>query len=137
MRRRRSRRDYSAIASRRLASTVAPFRVSPIRPSLWDGRFFSFEPVRSARLKSGLVATARLGDLRVRRWTRAGKIWSPFLDRQTKSRLVFDQAKSVNVCVRRQKRKEVLHALGRVGRGGTSRKVRYRRGPESSISCRS
>lgn len=48
--------------------------------------------------------------------------------------LQFEAPQKVLVCVRRKRRKEVLHALKKVGRGGSSRR-RRRRGPHSQISC--
>lgn len=48
-------------------------------------------------------------------------------------RLSFKQAKHVLVCVRRQDRKEVLHALGKVGKGSSRQR---RRNEFSNIRCK-
>lgn len=64
------------------------------------------------------------------------------LPRQTRGRSnydlrghMFSQPDLVSVCVRRQRRREVLHAFNRTGRGG-ARARRYRRNYYSDISCR-
>lgn len=49
------------------------------------------------------------------------------------SRIGFRQPDRVLICVRRQQRKEVLHALHVAGRSGLRRP---RRGPYSNVSCR-
>lgn len=41
------------------------------------------------------------------------------------ARIGFERPKRVLVCVRRQQRREVLHALGKAGRGGFSLKPRW------------
>lgn len=135
MSRRRSRREVSTFTSRpRLASTLSPLRVSPVRPSLLDGRFFSFEPVRSARLVSGVTAGVRLVDRKRSRGSMAGRF--PLFSSGTKAVLGFKSPRRVDLCIRRKERREVLHALGRVGRGGTRRGRRYRRNYQSDITCR-
>lgn len=53
--------------------------------------------------------------------------------RQTKAILAFDMPDKVAVCVRRNRRKEVLHALGKAGSGGMRKP---RRNATSAISCR-
>lgn len=50
------------------------------------------------------------------------------------SGLAFQAPREVLVCVRRQQRREVLHALGRAGRSGPQR--RPRRNLNSNISCK-
>lgn len=50
------------------------------------------------------------------------------------ARIGFEVPRAVVVCVRRKQRKEVLHALGKVGRGaGTTR--RRRRNGWSDVDC--
>lgn len=49
-------------------------------------------------------------------------------------RPAFRTPQDVVVCVRRHQRKEILHALGRTGRG--ARRARPRRTATSHISCR-
>lgn len=54
---------------------------------------------------------------------------------QTKAALAFSEPRSVVVCVRRQRRREVLHALQKTGRGAGKQR-RPRRTELSKISCR-
>lgn len=51
----------------------------------------------------------------------------------TRARVVFDGAPDVLVCVRRQRRKEVLHALRKAGKRGQRRP---RRSWYSKVSCK-
>lgn len=51
----------------------------------------------------------------------------------SRPRLAFQAPKRVLVCIRRQQRKEVLHALGKAGRSGQRRP---RRSELSEISCK-
>lgn len=51
----------------------------------------------------------------------------------SRARLQFDLPKQVTVCVRRQIRKEVIHAIGKSGRGAKRRRPRYN--SWSQISC--
>lgn len=52
---------------------------------------------------------------------------------QTRATLAFSDPKRTLICVRRQIRREVIHALKFSGRNGARH---YRRTPYSSISCR-
>lgn len=51
------------------------------------------------------------------------------------SGLRFENPRKLIVCVRRNRRREILHALGRTGRGSRFNK-RRRRNELSSISCK-
>ena len=49
--------------------------------------------------------------------------------------LVFDKPKIITLCVRRQQRKEVMHAIGKAGSRGLGRRKRRRTNEESHIKC--
>lgn len=142
-------RDVSFIANQRLPRVVSsPFVVEPglerefdfrVTPAVVDLRSIEdrrrWHPERALRPAlsfSGLAArTDVLVDRRPsRKAIAAGFKFQPL---QTKAILGFREPDRVLVCVRRQARKEVLHALGKAGRGGGRR---GRRGWSSGISCR-
>lgn len=118
-------RDATAIASdvRSLLDLEAP---SPVRSrpllEIEDRRTFSpvtFRPPATVRRPYFLVTPDP------RRGFRRSSKFSPVVG--------FDRPEAVLVCVRRHRRREVLFAAKKAGRGGMRRP---RRGPFSSISCR-
>lgn len=140
MSRRSRRRDGSTIArARALHPVLASVRLSPLRPSLnlMDGRFFHFDPPARS-----LSARPFHSQVVLRNRSRPHVDRMAFLRRfpsQTKAVIAFRSPRRVSVCVRRQERREVLHALGRSGRGAGYRRHRakYRWTRDSLISCRS
>lgn len=50
-------------------------------------------------------------------------------------RIGFEVPRQVVVCVRRKRRREVMHALGKAGRGGVGRGRRRRTNEFSEIGC--
>jgi len=92
----------------------------------------TFHPLRSLRPVRSLLGTPPRVVLRDKR-SKGPKARGVFSS-QTKAILAFEEPKAVLVCVRRQRRKEVLHALKKAGRGGGKRK--RKRSWHSSISCR-
>lgn len=99
-----------------------------------DGRHFHPAPdFRPAFTLRGNKASVRLAD----RPASKRAISSGFNKRvrsQTKAFLTFAAPERVSVCVRRMRRKEVLFATKKAGRGGSQRKRRRNR--NSVISCR-
>lgn len=49
--------------------------------------------------------------------------------------LNFIRPKKITVCVRRQTRKEVLHAIGKAGQGGLGLRKKRRLNDDSKITC--
>jgi len=122
-RRRRDRRDDKPTS---LAQLLGPplLHRSPVLSSLgeWEDRraFNANSPLRNhitfrSRSSADIVAN------------------KPTPVRQV-SRPAFRDPQDVVVCVRRKQRKEILHALGRTGRG--ARRARPRLTASSHISCR-
>lgn len=112
---------------------VAPLAFRP--PVLGDGRHFhpapNFAPAFTLR---GGIASVGLGDRPAitKKLNRSGLYPRPGHS-QTRGIRVFSAPESVSVCVRRKRRKEVLHALKKAGRGGPQRK--RRRSQWSHVSC--
>lgn len=83
----------------------------------------AYEPVRPARLFSGVTATVGVAD-------------TPKKKRGARSRvpyqIAFNAPKETLVCVRRQRRKEVLFAKKKTGKGG-QRKARW--SSYSGVKC--
>lgn len=138
MARGRGRRDSTRISSPSgLHAGFASNWLSPLRPfsHLEDGRLFNFDMYTPAR---GLFRS----DVRVVVRNRRRSSLDPMrhlrsFPSQTKGVLAFDVPERVGVCIRRKRRKEVLHALGASGGGiRRVRRRRNRRGPYSHISCR-
>lgn len=95
-------------------------RRSPL-PLIEDRR--TFHPLGALRSAAATVKSAR-------RIVTRDPVAS-FFGKQTKARLHFADPSRVVVCVRRKIRKEILHALGKAGKGHK----RPKRGPFSDISC--
>lgn len=81
-----------------------------------------YEPVRPARLFSGVTATVGVADTPKKK---NGRSQVPF-------RLAFQAPSETVVCVRRSRRKEVLFAKGKAGKRGQRRP---RRSAWSDIKC--
>lgn len=89
-----------------------------------DRRSFDFEPAtRPARLFTG--STATISATPVAKKTPKARARVPY-------QIAFQAPKETLVCVRRQRRKQVLHALKKTGKGGQRRP---RRGPFSEVKC--
>lgn len=119
---RRTQRDNISIANRDLLPSVylRPIRVTPLE----DRRNYFPDPlVRPA----GYVGVRSVRSLNINA-IRRGR------ERLGRDVFSFNDPKRVLICARRQERKEVLHALGKTGRGG--RKRNRRRNEYSDISCR-
>lgn len=123
------RRDGSIIANRGLSvfrqQPLLPFDMSQLRP-IEDRRTFHPQgETRSARsFRSAhhrLVARPEAPSVLVQRPYHVGHA------------VAFDAPRDVLVCVRRQSRREVLHALRKTGKTGQKRP---RRSFFSSISCK-
>lgn len=127
---RRTRRDTSAIANRRLPRSQTP-SVSPRRMqsdflrSVSDGRFFNPEPSYvSQRSLSGLRHRLKLYEPRARRIVSSrheSSVQMRSVQSSVPTAIGFTAPKSMLVCVRRQQRREVMHALNKSGRGGQKR----------------
>lgn len=117
--------------SRPLSYGVTPLR-SPV--AFDDGRAFHPAPdFRPAFTLGGNKASIRLADRpATKRAVSSG--FNKRIRSQTKAFLTFATPERVSVCVRRARRKEVLFATKRAGRGGSQR--RRRRNRNSVISCR-
>lgn len=132
-------RDPSPIANDPLdsllfepVSPATPFSPSPVPfddlAEIQDRRLFHPDP--------DYVGTIT-GDAEI------GEVYSPSVPRKTNKKhplqtsmprgvMAFSQPAHVAVCVRRQQRREVLHALRKTGRGGSARR-RYNH--NSKIRC--
>lgn len=109
-----------------LRPTVAPLR------EVEDRRTYHPDPVRPLKSLAGRVA--RLGFIGPARPARG--TLQRFKARQGTLTLPGARfPRQTVVCVRRQQRKEVLHALAKAGKSGTSRK-RHRRNETSTVICR-
>lgn len=147
-RKRRSRqgeRDVSTLTH----SIASPFTARPWRPSpsvthlafvgsesaLPDGRLFHPTPnFRPALTLRGGKASVGLVDRPASAKQRASGMFPRPGSSQTRAVRAFSVPSSVAVCVRRKQRREVLHALGKAGRGGSQRK--RRRSQWSHVTCR-
>lgn len=129
----RTRRDNSSIANQRLPRTdmidfnmVSPIGRTDLR-GVEDRRTF-FPGDRPAASPSRRQHTLIISPNVNRRPSRPLKSGSSY----SSSQVVFED-KDTLVCVRRSRRKEVLHALGKSGRSG-QRKPRFNK--FSSVSCK-
>lgn len=139
---RRGERDVSnfhpitSFAARPRGPLLGFTPLASVGSHLPDGRNFhplgQFRPAATIR---GGIATVGLADRQPKR-TRSGRIGRLLLPgfSQTKAVRAFDAPKAVSVCIRRNQRKEVLHALRRAGKRGSQRK--RRRTQWSHVSCR-
>jgi len=147
-----AQRDRSPIASPRLLSpTPSPFTVSrtlpalvrkpamPALPLVEDRRRFNPEQRNQpAKTVSGRLAPIILSDRPRQPKTKLGKLakalYGPEVHSQTKAAVTFAVPSSTIVCLRRQRRKEVLFAAQKTGSG--SRAKKRNRSWLSKISCR-
>lgn len=90
-------------------------------------------PNRPARTLGGTPARITVADRPASKRQRASGFHRKLRSSHTKAVLAFAEPKRVLICIRRQRRKEVLHALGRAGRGGAKRHPR--RSWHSEVSC--
>lgn len=81
-----------------------------------------YEPTRPARLFSGVTATVGLSDTPKKKGTRS----------RVPAQLAFTAPAETVVCVRRHRRKEVLFAKKKAGKGGQKRP---RRSAWSEVKC--
>lgn len=89
-----------------------------------DRRSFDFEPAsRPARLFTG--STAQITATPITKKTARAQQRVPY-------QIAFTAPKQTLVCIRRKRRKEVLHALNKTGRGGQKKP---RRSPFSNTRC--
>lgn len=114
-------RDNNNIASTSLLHNTVYSLLSDIE----DARHYSPERVRPAKGLSKGAARIIAGPSRSLR-SLSNKVFAPDVFK-------FNKPHNVAVCVRRQRRKEVLFALKRNGKGSRSRR---RRNAYSDISCR-
>lgn len=125
------RDDLSPIANPRLLRPLSP-SVSPSNYTtlldVQDNRTFYPEEFRPALDIDGRPHTFQYPSPKK---TRLNKDRFAGL-RKLSSRVQFANSENVLICVRRKRRKEVLHALKKTGRGGQKRRRRTR---YSSISC--
>lgn len=139
MSRRRRRRDVStptpSLTVHRLPRVtlpvLSPLSLTPPTDLLGDRRqYHPLGPLRGAVSFSGGQHALRATDRKnVDRFAGLRKFPS-----QTKASIGFDAPVSVLVCVRRKRRKEVLFAKRKTGRGG-ARQRRPRRNWFSKIHC--
>lgn len=113
-------RDPLEIATRRVRSRLP---TQTLLTTIEDMRAFDFEPgTRPARLFSGSTASIGVSDAPK---SKNGRSRVPY-------QVAFKAPAETLVCVRRARRKQVLHALRKTGRGGQRRP---RRSKWSSIKC--
>lgn len=115
----RRQRDNSSIAKSLLSPTLLP--------EIEDRRLFHpqdvFRPAKGLSKGSTLLEVRPVGD----RTKRARGMSSPETIR-------FSIPNHVAICVRRKRRREVLFALGKTGKG--SKKFRRRRNYYSGVNCK-
>lgn len=108
-----------------------PIAVRSQLSEIEDGRYFHPDPgersVASTSRRRHVATTLQKQTLSQ---SRAARLGLEFSDVQS---LNFSAPRFVSVCIRRNERKEVLHALGKVGRGSGS-KFR-RRTKHSNVRC--
>lgn len=122
-RRRRTQRDNTPIANRRLLRSSS-LRAVPDLRLLEDRRQFYPDVFRPAR---GLFSwSADVVASEPRKVSRRSDLSVPF-------RLAFRKPSEVVLCARRHRRREVLFALRRTGKGSRSR--RRRRNAYSDVRC--
>lgn len=117
-------RDLLGIANLRLPRPIALLpRSGRTLQDIEDRRTYHPGPVRNARTR--------------RQWAHVLVVTrKPVVPKgrpALSSRVAFANPREVLVCVRRKRRKEVLHAKGVAGRKGIKR---YRRNEYSEVSCR-
>jgi len=125
--------DHSVIeAPYRLRLPISPFLPSPdseyhrdMLRDIEDRREFDFDSEPEFMTTEASVADVQEVVAPIRK----GVVNSTHLDRGV---MAFRNPEKVAVCVRRHERKEVLHALRRVGRGSGRRR---RRNEASNIRC--
>lgn len=122
------RRSRSASVDRRppdaLLDRILSVTASPISPLQVDDRRF-FDPAGPLRPAYSVYRADR------RIIAKSSAVGSPRNDTLS-ARVGFAVPKRVAVCVRRQQRKEVIHALGKQGAGGSTRR---RRNSWSNVDC--
>lgn len=135
----KKRRDVNAIANRRLPVSYSPSPrslqpLSPLRGvsdrRMWhpDGPNRPVTDFNSRPVRLSIPAYQN-------RNLRPNTKFKPLDFKQTKVAVQFDTPESTTVCVRRNQRKEVLHALRKVGRGsGRQKKPKWTW--RSQISCK-
>lgn len=136
-----SRRDAPRIANRRLfEETFTPRSLSPLT-LMEDRRLYSPEPytrpAASLSQPRHRLVIKNVPKSVSRSNARSFKTYNApatgVFARALPDRVAFQTPKRVLICIRRQKRKEVIHALNKSGRG-VSRK-NPRRSEYSDVSC--
>lgn len=131
-RRRRQKGGSSrADATTQIRSLAVLFRPAPslLNPVL-DRRVYHPEgPYRPARKLSGQVVKPHIVQPNVNKKQRSARSWQSL-----SPRIRFAEPRSTSVCVKREKRKQVLHAIRKTGKG--VRRRRPRRNWLSAVSCK-
>lgn len=136
----RSRRDNNTIAKRSLPQTLTPFDAArqldffrDLKP-IEDRRTWHPEgKARPARSFDSSRHRLVVGQAQVKQAVRTGYTKLRHLALQVPKAVAFQAPEKVLVCVRRQMRREVMHALKKAGkRGQKSRRWSW----YSNISCK-
>lgn len=134
---RRDRDDASAISSSPLRSKLLQQILEPVVRStrsflreIEDRREFSPELARPARAFRRFATKLEVGNANARK---AHK-FSPYTLNDVPHNVRFADPTRVAVCIRRHQRREVLHALKRVGSGSSVKRGRW--SEFSDISCK-
>lgn len=141
------RRDASDIANQRLPVS-APYRY--VSSALPFGRFSSLRELEDRRTwhpSPGIFRPAITWSSPRRGFTTVDKVYGrsaglqaafrrqfPFAGSQTRATLSFAEPNRTAICVRRQQRREVLHALDRTQKGGAGKSNRWTEW--SRVRCR-
>lgn len=147
MAKRRKRRSNSTRVQRdnsiSLGSLLDPLRpLRPVHVETWPERMTeiedrrTFHPLKSFRPPAVLLGASGARVVPAVGPARQAKRGRPVTRdgvRGVPTHLAFDAPRSVLVCVRRSRRREVLHALKRTGRGARAR--HRKRNPFSEIRC--
>lgn len=136
----RAERDNTLSLGSLLRPSV-PFRpLSPVSPDLFGERLTeiedrrTFHPLREFRPPAVLLGATRASLVPAVSPARKAKKEGGLRHRQAPPpTLAFRAPKEVLVCVRRHRRREVLHALKKTGRGARAR--HRHRNPYSEIRC--
>lgn len=133
------RRDSQTIANRRLPVSYSPTRVTPttILRQIEDRRLFnptrSYSPVGTLNFTRPRVMHLESPAARKQAFRADPMAHLRRLGGYVTPKLAFSNPSKVLICVRRQMRKEILHAFNKAGKRG-QRRPRFNQ--FSKISCR-
>lgn len=131
-RNRSGQRDTSAIASPPAVRTIVSV------PLVSDRRLYhpmqEVAPVYSPRRSQRRIVEAPKNVVVQRKRAQSRRAKVSFGQRQVGSKFTFAVPRAVELCVRRAKRRQVLFAMRRTGKG--SRKLRRRRNYWSGVTCK-